>query len=674
MMSKEFFTVKEFEKLKLKPQTNRKKCRKYLITPCAFDIETTTYEEKSYMYVWQFGFLDKIVIGRTWREFDELLSYIRQYWRVNLNNRLIIWVHNFSYEFSFLKFRLKWARKKDGSADIFALTNTRVIKAVTASGFEFRDSYVQSGYSLATLAKNYCKTQKAVGDLDYTILRNSKTPLTDAELGYCINDARILLEYSSYLYGHFPKKIPLTKTGIPRQAIRDNFKKRPPEYQENARLLLRKSFPDEKTYIEMMGKLYAGGYTHANYIYTGDILENVASFDFKSAYPSKCFEPLPWVFRELPVKYFDDALKSFEHIALMIDVTFKGLSTKTTHSIFSEHKAIKGSAGILCDNGRIRCADALHCYLTEYDFLNFQSFYQWDNMEIHALRYSEKKMLPRYVLDEIAEYYELKNSLPKGTPEYAEAKEKLNSIYGMMVTGLFHDNLIFDESTGSFTIGEENTPYSKLIRDKLLLPQWGVWITAGVRYNLLSKLCIKMPEDWVYSDTDSGKILNYKKHLPVIEAYNADILKRNEEIFRTYGYNLGELGIFDFEGVYEKFKTLGAKRYIYQQSGKVYVTCAGLPKDALPIYCKEKNIDIWRVFDDKMLLPAKYTGKLRTKYTNTEYSANITDAFGNAERMTEKSGVALLGVPFELSMTGEYISLVKEYNERNKRIVGRRDF
>lgn len=652
----------------------RKTRGRYIIEPCAFDIETTTQGELSYMYHWQFAISRYAILGRTWDEFFDLLAFVAKRWRVTPKHRIIIWVHNFSYEFSFLKFRADWARKKDGTVDIFASTNTRIIKAVTSAGFEFRDSYVQSGYSLGVLAKNYCTTQKAVGDLDYKKMRNSKTPLTKEERRYCINDVAILIEYADYLYKKFSGKIPLTKTGIPRQAIKDNFKSRPDEYQENATDVLRKAFPDKELYELLMSHLYAGGYAHANYIYTGDLLELVASFDFKSAYPSECFNLLPYQLRRLPVKYFPEIIKEWKTTACMIECVFCCISTKTTHSIFSVHKAERDSIGILADNGRVRYADVLHCYLTEYDYFNFCNFYAWDEMQVKKLWYAEKHYLPRYVLDEVASYYEQKNSLPKGTPEYAEAKEKLNSIYGMMVTGLYHDELIFDEDSGDFYPSNHEKSYYKLIKGKLLLPQWGVWITAAVRYHLLSELCAKFPDDWIYSDTDSGKILNYKKHLPEIEAYNARVLARNAEIEKEYGYHLGKLGIFDFEGVYEKFKTLGAKRYIYQQDGKVNVACAGLPKNALPEYCEKYGLNIWDTFTDQMLLRAQFTGKLRTKYTNKEYSGIIADEYGNAEKMTEKSGVALIDTPFQLSMADDYAQLVKEYKEKNQRIYGKRDF
>ena len=76
----------------------------YRNTICAFDIETTRVEEieQSVMYIWQFAFLKGndiyAVYGRTWDEFKRFFSLINEGKLVNL-----IFVHNLSYEFQFLR-------------------------------------------------------------------------------------------------------------------------------------------------------------------------------------------------------------------------------------------------------------------------------------------------------------------------------------------------------------------------------------------------------------------------------------------------------------------------------------------------------------------------------------------------------------------------------------------
>ena len=67
------------------------------------------------------------------------------------------------------------------------------------------------------------KCQKKVGDLDYSLIRGPKTPITEEELGYCINDIRVVMckireciDAENNNIG----KIPMTKTGYVRRDVR----------------------------------------------------------------------------------------------------------------------------------------------------------------------------------------------------------------------------------------------------------------------------------------------------------------------------------------------------------------------------------------------------------------------------------------------------------------------
>lgn len=62
----------------------------------------------------------------------------------------------------------------------FSIDLRKPIYGITENGIEFRCSYLLSGYSLAKLGEQLhkYKCEKLVGDLDYSLLRHSKTPLT----------------------------------------------------------------------------------------------------------------------------------------------------------------------------------------------------------------------------------------------------------------------------------------------------------------------------------------------------------------------------------------------------------------------------------------------------------------------------------------------------------------
>ena len=161
-----------------------------------------------------FSIDDNIIIGRTWEDFlylcDELVKAFSLHWKFR---RLVIYIQNLSYEFQWFCRLFKWHK-------VFALDNRIPLSALTESGIEFRCSYRLSGYNLAKMGENLVKykVSKMVGDLDYDKIRHPGTPLTDKEMGYCINDVRVL---SAYIREKIETdgnitKIPLTKTGYVR--------------------------------------------------------------------------------------------------------------------------------------------------------------------------------------------------------------------------------------------------------------------------------------------------------------------------------------------------------------------------------------------------------------------------------------------------------------------------
>ena len=129
------------------------------------------------------------------------------------------------------------------------------------------------------------------------------------------------------------------------------------------------------------------------------------------------------------------------------------------------------------------------------------------------------------------------------------------------------------------------------------------------------------------------------------------------------------MGSFDCENSKEetphvKFKTLGAKRYIYQTaSGKLNSTIAGLPKKALIEYCKKNKISIFDVFNDGMKLDLVDSDK-RTTFYNDDETSSIIDG----KLMTEKSSVCIYDIPFTLGLAPEFLAYLSriEYKRDGK--------
>ena len=147
----------------------------------------------------------------------------------------------------------------------------------------FKCSYMMSNCALKYLPDLFkLPVEKLVGDLDYSLDRTSITPLSQKELGYCENDCLVVYHYILNELKTYEdiKHIPTTSTGKVRRELQDltrtDFKYR--------RIVSRAINTDPHVY-NMLQDAFMGGYTHANWIYTDEIIKDVDSFDETSAYP-----------------------------------------------------------------------------------------------------------------------------------------------------------------------------------------------------------------------------------------------------------------------------------------------------------------------------------------------------------------------------------------------------
>lgn len=208
------------------PKVRDNKKVEYFNYPFAFDIETTSFtvqsngqeKKQACMYIWTLAIGEIIVQGRTWREFVTCCEEMAKFYDTSNTRRLVIYVHNLSFEFQFMHKWFKWL-------EVFALKKRQPVRALTTLGIEFRCSYKLSGYSLAKLGDQLTEhdVKKLSGDLDYSKKRNSKTPLTEQENAYCINDVLVVTAYIDEYIKRVGgiNLIPMTKTGEVRNFTRN---------------------------------------------------------------------------------------------------------------------------------------------------------------------------------------------------------------------------------------------------------------------------------------------------------------------------------------------------------------------------------------------------------------------------------------------------------------------
>ena len=211
-------------------QRRGKRTTQYCTTIMSFDIETSSLyvkdEKRVVPYIWQIAIQNYVFYGRHFADIVEMFNTLAEIFETDVSRRIVVWAHNLPYEFQFIRKYFEWK-------DVFSLSERSVIKATTTNGIEFRCSLILSGMSLNDVANKGIKqgkVKKMVGDLDYSLVRHEKTPLTDEELTYCINDVLVVVEYITEqvneLYGDITK-LPMTKTGAVRQEVRESTIRNP---------------------------------------------------------------------------------------------------------------------------------------------------------------------------------------------------------------------------------------------------------------------------------------------------------------------------------------------------------------------------------------------------------------------------------------------------------------
>ena len=423
-------------------QRTRKRIQyKDIIT--AFDIETTRLQdiEQSIMYVWQWQFGDEYtVVGRTWEQF---VAFQRKLKAVLEDSVLVVFVHNLSYEFQFL--RGIYPFNQD---EVFAIKSRKVLKCNMWDSFEFRCSYIHSNMNLDTYTKKMgVKHKKLTGTFDYEKIRYPWTELSDEELAYCVHDVQGLVEAIEIEMEHDGDNLytfPLTSTGYVRRDAKKAMS------QVNYRFV-KEQLPDYEIY-KMLREAFRGGNTHANRYYTNYTLHNVHSADRSSSYPDvmcNCKFPISEFYRLGDIGY-DEVVKMMgkRQKACLMRVAISGLHLTRIdwgcpYLSLSKCRHIENA---LEDNGRILSADYLETTVTDIDLKIILDEYSFTDIKFYDVATARYGYLPEQLIKTICQYYHYKTEL-KNVPGqellYMKSKNKLNSLYGMCAQDPVKQSILF---------------------------------------------------------------------------------------------------------------------------------------------------------------------------------------------------------------------------------------
>ena len=409
-----------------KYDSQKKRHIEYLEIPCAFDIETTNIYEKdergnitgsrpfAYMYHWQFCLDDEVCFGRTWGEFRELLDMLHRKMGLSEEKRLVIWVHNLSFEFQFF-------RRFVNVIDSFCKEAYKPLKVILDNGVEFRDSYSLSNMTLG----KFCENEPGVlhyklsgDDYDYRKIRTADTPMTEKELAYCYNDVRGLAEcIAARMEEDTLARMPMTSTGYVRRDCRNSMRKNKRNRQRFKEMRLS---PD---LYAMCREAFRGGDTHANVRHANQTIKNyggahaIKSFDISSSYPWQMLsKPYP------SGPFFPITLETFEGrdlsgFALLFRIKLKNARYIGTCGIpyIPKSKCAALSPDAVIDNGRV-LKGSLEMTVTDIDWKIIKTEYSFEAVwykDIYAARYDR---MPEEFRAVVMDYYRGKTEL-KGISE-----------------------------------------------------------------------------------------------------------------------------------------------------------------------------------------------------------------------------------------------------------------
>lgn len=387
--------------------------------------------------------------------------------------------------------------------------------------------------------------------------------------------------------------------------------------------------------------------------------------------------------------------KNLKAYCCVFDITFQNLKPRVYYENYISVSKCRKIKDVEENNGRVVQATELTTTITEQDFMIIEKFYTWDRMKISNFRRFVKDYLPKDLILAILELYKKKTELKdieEFIVEYMVSKNMINAVYGMTVTDICREEIIYNDEWTSEKPDYETaiSKYNKSVKRFLYYP-WGIWVTAYARKNLFTGI-YEFNEDYRYSDTDSIKVKNKDKHMDYINAYNKKVREKLEKMCNHYNIDImltrpknkygeeKELGIWEWEGTYTRFKTLGAKRYLTQKYVKnkktgVYeyvntLTVSGVNKVKAIKYLEQKygKDGVFDAFDDNLEIPATFidingkeesaTGKMTHTYIDDERTLTITDYLGNKHTQTELSGIHLENCDYNLTLSEIYIDFL----------------
>lgn len=605
----------DFDKVYWKKNKGKLLCKNYI----ALDTETSHNHNEEYpecwVYQWSFAFNHSLYYGRKPSDLIDMLKAIVKFYELGEQRKILIFVHNLPYDFSYLCLYLYNAF---GDPNNILATEAHKPFIITYDcGLEFRCSYKLSNDSLVRWGhKLGVAHPKLTGAIDYDTIRYQDSPLTLTDWHYQWTDCITLdecLQKQILLYNDNISTLPVTSTGYPRRELFRAYNGAGKHDKKNKE---RNKFKDTRLELETYTACYeefSGGITHGNRFYKGKVLQGtIRHRDFISHYPTQQHKDFPITkFALFTNNTTMDYLDRFSSGAMiLVHVKLKNIRLRsksiTLPYLQTSHVMRHHSEGfrLLDDNGRV-----VQFVGTTFLWLDFNELkliteqYIVNFMEITRSYLAKLGPLPGWMVETIDKHFKLKSDLKDKVGEAKKAgasketllqlsldlmksKNVLNGIYGVSATNPVRQDIKLTGDQWSIPKVDEDTIEEKLDKyykgyKHFMRYQWGIQTTILARLQLMEVYKIIGPDNFIYADTDSMFYFSTPEIEEKLDKYNENCkqwaLEHGAYITTDKGEVINYNGFTDEGEDIIEFSFLHSKCYAYVTSdGKLHCTIAGV--------------------------------------------------------------------------------------------------
>ena len=344
--------------------------------------------------------------------------------------------------------------------------------------------------------------------------------------------------------------------------------------------------PKDEDELDLYTRVYKGSYYYSNSNYFNREVKNVRMFDISSSHSGFMIRKRYPYNGALKVETQEEAFEIINNnfYAWIGQIEFFNLKQKVELPIDLRQFGYKK------DNNWI-------LILTDVHWQTFKKIFGADDINIKNFRYFKKRELEKNYAVMLNELYQDKEIYKKSNDEFVSNifKFRTELPFGQSIKMPFsHIKVRYNEENNEFekiSINEEDFEETLKTLKRYALPlQIGIW-TAAYSWAEEIEMILRLGTDKViYGDTDCVIFEDNQELEYIIKNYNKEIDLEVSSIERRRYYKIDKkMGRWQDKGVFERFKAIGIKWYLYSQNGILDVKAAGADNSILINWLKQED-------------------------------------------------------------------------------------